>query len=383
MKDIIIFGSTGSIGTQTLNIVRRNRDKFRVVGMSCNNNTALLEEQVREFTPRYVAISNEEKGKEFALSHPDIEVMYGDNAPVELAGITEGELIVAGQVGISGLLPTIEAIKHGKNIALANKETMVAGGDYVIPLAKRYGVDIYPVDSEHSAIWQSMHFKVGDNAIKKIVLTASGGAFRDTPLSELENVTLGEALQHPTWSMGAKVTIDSATMMNKGLEVIEAKQLFGVDIDNIEVVIHKESIVHSMVEYVDNTVMAELSYPSMELPIALALTYPQRIAGAVPSIDWGQLRSLSFEKPDMKKFRCLDLAIKAGKEGGLRPVVLNGANEVLVQMFIDGLIKYLDIPYYIERTLDEFAVDGIVCPESIIDCDRRVRAFVRDRVVKR
>ena len=303
MKEIIIFGSTGSIGTQTLNIVRRNRDKFKVVGMSCNSNTELLAEQVREFEPKYVAISDESAGKAFKMEHSDIEVMYGEGAPVELANIDEGEIIVAGQVGVSGLLPTIAAIKAGKNIALANKETMVTGGDYVVPLAKRYGVEIYPVDSEHSAIWQSCHFDSNDKAIKKIILTASGGSFRDYTMSELENVTVEQALKHPTWNMGAKVTIDSATMMNKGLEVIEAKYLFDVPIDDIEVVIHKESIVHSMVEYVDNTVMAELSYPSMELPIALALTYPQRIEGAVPSIDWRKLGSLTFTSPDLKKYK--------------------------------------------------------------------------------
>ena len=380
MKEIIIFGSTGSIGTQTLNIVRRNMDKFKVVGLSCNSNTELLGEQVKEFCPKYVAISDEAAGKAFSSEHPEVEVIYGEDAPCKLASVPEGELIVAGQVGISGLMPTIEAIKNRKNVALANKETMVTGGDYVIPLAKKYGVEIYPVDSEHSAIWQSCHFNTADKAIKKLILTASGGSFRDYTLEQLEDVTVEQALQHPTWTMGAKVTIDSATMMNKGLEVIEAKQLFGVGIDDIEVVIHKESIVHSMVEYVDNTVIAELSYPSMELPIALALTYPEHIESAVPSIDWKKLASLSFAKPDMKKYKCLDLAIKAGREGGLRPVVLNAANEVLVEMFLKGLIKYLDIPYYIERTLGEFCVEGIVCPESIVDCDKRVREYVRNSV---
>lgn len=380
MKDIIVFGSTGSIGTQTLNIVRRNRDKFNIVGLTCNSNTALLDEQVKEFAPRYVAISDEKKGKEFASSHPDIEVIYGNDAASRLADVDEGQLIVAAQVGISGLIPTIKAIKKGKNVALANKETLVTGGEYVMNLAEKMGVQILPVDSEHSAIWQSLHFKKPDSTVKRLILTASGGAFRDYPFIELKRVKVEDALKHPTWNMGAKVTIDSATMMNKGLEVIEAKHLFNMDVDNISVVIHKESIIHSMVEYTDNSVMAEMSYPSMELPIALALTYPERVDSEIPSIEWQKLKTLSFTQPDMRKYRCLTLAIEAAKMGGLSTVVLNAANEVLVEMFLKRLINYLDIPYHIERTLNDFKVDGPITPESIIDCDSRVRSFVLNTV---
>lgn len=382
MKDIIILGSTGSIGRQTLNVIRRYPDRFNVVGLSCGGNIDILEEQIKEFRPKYVAVADEKRGCELKkrIGNIGVEVIFGNDAPTSLAGISEGETVVSAQVGISGLMPTVEAIKKGKNIALANKETLVTGGEYVMDLAKEKGVEIYPIDSEHSAIWQSLHFRKADKSVKKLILTASGGAFRDTPYEKLESVRAVDALKHPTWNMGAKVTIDSATMMNKGLEIIEAMRLFDMPEDKIDVVIHKESIIHSMVEYSDNSLIAEMSLPSMEIPIALALTYPDRVESNVSEIDFASLTSLSFSSPDMRKYRCLSLAREVARRGGLSGTVLNGANEALVEFFLSGIIKYLDIPYYIERTLEEFKTDGDMTPESILDTDKRVREYVKSVV---
>lgn len=382
MKDIIILGSTGSIGKQTLNVVRRYPERFNVIGLSCEKNIDLLEEQIREFHPKYAAVFDEKSGAELKkrIGNKGTDIIFGKDAPAYLAGVDEGELAVSAQVGISGLLPTVEAIKKGKSIALANKETLVTGGEYVMDLAREKGIYIYPVDSEHSAIWQALHFKKADGSVRKLILTASGGAFRDTPYEQLEYVTAKDALNHPTWNMGAKVTVDSATMMNKGLEVIEAMRLFDMPENRIDVVIHKESVIHSMVEYNDNSIIAEMSLPSMEIPIALALTYPERVESAVDPIDFAALSSLTFSAPDMRKFRCLALAREVARAGGLSGVVLNGANEVLVGFFLDGIIKYLDIPYYIERTLENFKWDGEVTPESILDTDKRVREYVKSVV---
>lgn len=382
MKDIIILGSTGSIGRQTLNVVRRYPDRFNVIGLSCGSNIESLEKQIMEFHPRYVAVADEKSGIELKkrIGNIGVEVIFGSDAPTYLAGISEGEEVVSAQVGISGLMPTVEAVKHGKDIALANKETLVTGGEYVMRLAKEKKVNIYPVDSEHSAIWQSLHFEKADKSVKKLILTASGGAFRDTPYGELESVSAKDALKHPTWNMGAKVTIDSATMMNKGLEIIEAMHLFDMPEDRIDVVIHKESIIHSMVEYSDNSLIAEMSLPSMEIPIALALTYPDRVESAVSEIDFASLTSLTFLSPDMRKYRCLSIAREVAREGGLSGTVLNGANEALVEYFLSGIIKYLDIPYYIERTLESFKTDGEMTPESILDTDKRVREYVKSVV---
>lgn len=311
MKEIIIIGSTGSIGTQTLSVVDMYPNDFRVVGMSCKSNIELFNKQVSIYKPKYVVITDSVAKANFVNSSNAIVL----DTLEELVSINEGQMVVTAIVGIAGLSPTLKAIECGKDIALANKETLVAGGDLVMKLASEKGVKILPVDSEHSAIWQCMEYGRA-RSVKGIILTASGGSFRGRSLAELENVTVKEALNHPTWTMGQKVTIDSATLMNKGLEVIEAKHLFNMSIDDIEVVIHPESIIHSMVTYNDNSVIAEMSNPDMVLPIQLALTYPDKMQSSVKSLDLVKIGSLHFEKPDEEVFRCLAIAKECGRKGG-------------------------------------------------------------------
>ncbi len=308
MKEIIILGSTGSIGRQTLDIVKTYPNLFRVVGMSCNSNIQLFNKQIAEFKPQYVFVNDKSAREKCELNGA---VMLGSSE--ELVSVPLGSIVVTAMVGISGLLPTICAIKAGKDIALANKETLVAGGDLVMALAKEKGVNIFPVDSEHSAIWQSSNYGKAKD-IKNLILTASGGAFRGKTKEQLLNVKASDALKHPTWNMGAKVTIDSSTLMNKGLEIIEAKHLFNMPAEKISVVIHKQSIIHSLVTYNDNSVIAELSYPDMRIPIQLALTYPLKIGTKLPELDLTSVGSLTFEKPDLNVFPCLEIAMQCAKD---------------------------------------------------------------------
>ena len=342
MKKISILGSTGSIGTQTLDIVRINND-VEVVALSAHKNIDLLEKQIREFKPKVVAIWEEADAKILSdkVKDLDVKVSFGMDGLIEVASVCDADIVVTAVVGMIGIEPTIAAIKAKKDIALANKETLVCAGHIIMPLAKDMGINIYPVDSEHSAIFQCLD---KNNPIKKILLTASGGPFRGFSKEELENVTLEDALKHPNWSMGKKITIDSATMINKGLEIIEASHLFGVDIDDIEVVIQKESIIHSMVEFKDNGILAQLGTPDMKLPISYALFYPERRYISEERVDFSTLATLNFSKPDLGVFEGLKMAISAGKKGGSAPTVLNAANEWAVDKFLNKKIGFTDIP---------------------------------------
>ncbi|MDY2814072.1 MAG: 1-deoxy-D-xylulose-5-phosphate reductoisomerase [Dorea sp.] len=348
MKKIAILGSTGSIGTQTLEVVRENGD-IEVLGLSAGSNIELLEAQIREFHPRIAAVWSEEKAEELKRKIADTEtkVVSGMDGLLEVSTMNDTEILVTAVVGMIGIRPTIEAIKAGKDIALANKETLVTAGHIIMPLAKEKGVSILPVDSEHSAIFQSLQGN-DHGAIHKILLTASGGPFRGKKEEDLMEIKVEDALKHPNWSMGQKITIDSSTMVNKGLEVIEAKWLFGVDVDRVQVVVQPQSIIHSMVEYVDGAIMAELGTPDMKLPIQYALYYPERRYLPGERVDFWSIGKLDFEKPDMDTFYGLKLAYEAGEKGGSLPTVFNAANELAVSKFLHREIKYLEIVEIIE-----------------------------------
>lgn len=350
MKKISILGSTGSIGTQTLDIVRINND-VEVVALSAHKNIDLLEKQIREFKPKVVAIWEEADAKILSdkVKDLDVKVCFGMDGLIEVASVCDADIVVTAVVGMIGIEPTVAAIKAKKDIALANKETLVCAGHIIMPLAKDMGINIYPVDSEHSAIFQCLD---KNNPIKKILLTASGGPFRGFSKEELENVTLEDALKHPNWSMGKKITIDSATMINKGLEIIEASHLFDVDIDDIEVVIQKESIIHSMVEFKDNGILAQLGTPDMKLPISYAIFYPERRYISEERVDFNTLSTLNFSKPDLDVFEGLKMAISAGKKGGSAPTVLNAANEWAVDKFLNKKIGFTDIPRLIGLAIE-------------------------------
>ncbi len=377
MKDLIILGSTGSIGTQALDTVRQYPDKLNVLGLCCDKNVDLLQKQIDEFAPRYVAVKDKNAAKKLILPHNTV-LFTGENAPLEIAG-AERACVLNSLVGISGLAPTMRAIENSSEIALANKETLVAGGDLVMSAAKKKGVKILPVDSEHSAIWQCLD-RDAERAkeVEKIILTASGGAFRGKTKSRLENVTVDDALKHPTWNMGVKVTIDSATMMNKGFEVIEASHLFGLGTDKIEIVVHKQSIVHSMICYADGSIIAQMSYPDMRLPVQLALLYPERGGHCFTPLSFDGL-CLDFERPDLKVFECLKLALDCVKAGGNATTVLNAANEVAVARFAGRQIKFYDIPYYIKRALDKFFDEKPPKDlDGVLGTDEKVKKFVAD-----
>lgn len=348
MKKIAILGSTGSIGTQTLDVVRENGD-IEVVSLAAGSNTELLEKQVREFHPKVVCVYQKERAADLKerLKDKTVKIVTGMDGLIEAACIPEVEIVVTAVVGMIGIRPTIAAIEAGKDIALANKETLVTAGHLIIPLAREKSIRILPVDSEHSAIFQSLQGNAG-NKIQKILLTASGGPFRGKKQEDLLNVKVEDALKHPNWSMGRKITIDSSTMINKGLEVIEAKWLFDVSVDEIQVVVQPQSVIHSMVEYEDGSVIAQLGTPDMKLPIQYALYYPERRYLPGDRLDFWSLSHLDFEKPDLDTFYGLALAYEAGREGGSMPTVLNAANELAVSMFLDGQITYLEIVEIIE-----------------------------------
>ena len=352
MKKIAILGSTGSIGTQTLEVVRENKD-IEVLGLAAGKNIELLEQQIREFHPVCVAVWNEGKAEELKVKIADTatRVVTGMEGLIEIATLEKAEILVTAIVGMIGLRPTIAAIQAGKDIALANKETLVTAGHLIMPMAKEYNVRILPVDSEHSAIFQSLQGNKG-NPIHKILLTASGGPFRGKKEEDLLNICVEDALKHPNWSMGQKITIDSSTMVNKGLEVIEAKWLFDVNVDQIQVVVQPQSVIHSMVEYEDGAVMAQLGTPDMKLPIQYALYYPERRYLPGDRLDFWEMGKLDFEKPDMETFYGLKLAYKAGREGGSLPTVLNAANELAVSKFLKREVKYLEIMEIIEDCMN-------------------------------
>lgn len=379
MKKISILGSTGSIGTQTLDVVRKNRDKFEVVAISANSSINLLLEQIKEFKPKYVAVYNENSAKELKEMIPSdikIEVLSGMEGLITISSLDEIDILLTAIVGMIGLVPTLEAIKKGKTIALANKETLVTAGQLVMEEAKKRNVAILPVDSEHSAIFQCLNGE-SKKEIESIILTASGGPFRGKSKNDLINVTKNEALKHPNWSMGRKISIDSSTLMNKGLEVIEAKWLFDVNPDKIDVVVHPQSIIHSMVQFVDSSIIAQMGCPDMKLPIQYALTYPERILNDFERLDFSKLSSLTFEKPDLNTFPCLKLAYDSLNMGGTYSAVLNAANEVLVNEFLEDKIKFYDIPYYIEKTLDAHKSIEKPTLEEILYTDNWSREFVK------
>ena len=373
MKRIAILGSTGSIGTQALNVIRRHRDLFCAEVLCAGSNADLLIEQAREFEPNAVAIADESRYEQVrdALGDTDIKVYAGTDAIVSLMEMESIDMVLAAIVGVAGLRPTLHAIEHGKPIALANKETMVVAGAIVTEAARRHRVPILPVDSEHSAIFQCIVGEV--SPVEKILLTASGGPFRGKKRDELATVTLEQALKHPNWSMGRKVTIDSATLMNKGLEVIEAKWLFGVDAKDIVVHVHPQSVVHSMVQFADGSVKAQLGIPTMETPIQYAFSFPERIESFLPRLDLFSQHTLTFERPDTETFRCLSLAYKAIERGGNMPCVMNATNEVAVQQFLDGRIGFLDIADHVERAMQEVHYIANPTLDDLIETDKTVR----------
>ena len=378
MKRITILGSTGSIGTQTLDVVRKNKDKFQVVAISANSSIDLLLEQIMEFSPKYVAVYNKEsalKLKEMIPENINIEVLSGMDGLVKICQLEEVNVVLTAVVGMIGLVPTMAAIKAKKTIALANKETLVTAGELVMSEAKKNNVEILPVDSEHSAIFQCLNGERKQD-IEKIILTASGGPFRGKKREELVNVTKNEALKHPNWDMGRKISIDSSTLMNKGLEVIEAKWLFDVDVEDIEVVVHPQSIIHSMVSFRDSSVISQMGCPDMRLPIEYALTYPERLKTDFERLDLAKVATLTFEKPDMETFPCLALAFKVLKLGGTYPAALNSANEFLVNEFLNDKIGFYDIPYYIEKTLDCHKNRVNPTLEDILEVYKETRAFL-------
>ncbi|MBO5259249.1 MAG: 1-deoxy-D-xylulose-5-phosphate reductoisomerase [Agathobacter sp.] len=379
MKKIAIIGSTGSIGTQTLDVAREQGD-LEILALSCGGNITLMEKQMREFSPKLVAVWKEEDAAELKTKTADlnIPIMCGMEGLIAVATYPEAEILVTAIVGMLGIVPTIEAIKAGKTIALANKETLVTAGHIIMPLAKEYNVPILPVDSEHSAIFQSLNGEQG-NKISKILLTASGGPFRGRKLEELQNIQVEDALKHPNWSMGRKITIDSSTLVNKGLEVMEAKWLFGVDLDQIQVVVHPQSVIHSAVEYEDGAVIAQLGTPDMRLPIQYALYYPNRRPLSGDRMNLFALKNLTFEEPDLKTFRGLALAYEAMKKGGNIPTAFNAANEKAVALFLDRKIKYLEIPEIIQASMEHCSFIADPNVEQILATEQEAYDFISSR----
>lgn len=381
MKSIAILGSTGSIGTQTLEVIRQHKDKFEARILTAGKNADLLIEQALEFTPDAVVIADEEQYEKVrnALADTDTKVYAGEDALCEVVTFPSIDIVVTAMVGFAGLKPTISAIKSKKIIALANKETLVVAGELISRLSKEYGAPILPVDSEHSAIFQCLAGE-GDNKIEKILLTASGGPFRNYSLEDLDKVTAAQALRHPNWAMGAKITIDSASMMNKGLEMIEAKWLFGVETNRIQIVVHPESAVHSAVQFEDGSIKAQLAAPNMCLPILYALSYPDRLPFEADVLDLFQMGTLHFEAPDFNRFPCLRLAYDAAAQGGNVPCVMNAANEIANEAFRKGKIRFLQIPEIIGKTMSAIPFDNSAELDIYLQTDAAARAFARQFV---
>ena len=384
MKNISILGATGSIGTQTLDVIRNSEGKINLIGITANSSVDKIKEIIGEFEPKYVAMMDENSSKiieEFCnKEYPNIQVFNGIDGLVKIATLEEIDTVVTSVVGMIGLKPTIAAIEAKKDIALANKETLVVAGELVMSKAKENNVKILPVDSEHSAIFQSLS-GYANKDINKILLTASGGPFRGKTIEDLKDVTVKDALKHPKWNMGQKISIDSATLMNKGLEVIEAHFLFDCEYDNIEVIVHPQSIIHSMVEYKDASVIAQLGSPDMRLPIQYALNYPERKGMIAKPVNFYELGALTFEKPDLETFKCLRFAYEAGKIGGLAPTILNGANEEAVALLLEEKIKFLQISEIIEECMIVFKdnyYDELTL-ENIVELDEKVKKYIREK----
>lgn len=377
---ISILGSTGSIGTQALQVAKNLG--ISVAAISANKNIKRLEEQARIFKPKFVAVYDEDAAKVLKHRLQDLptKVVSGMEGLCEVACIDEADIVLNSVVGQIGFLPTLKAVQCKKDIALANKETLVVAGELIIPEVKKSGVKLLPVDSEHSAIFQCLEGCKDRSMLSKLILTASGGPFFGKTIDELKHVTVQQALNHPNWDMGAKITIDSATMMNKGLEIIEAAWLFDMDEKDIDVVVHRESIVHSMIEYVDGSVIAQMGMPDMKVPIQYAFTYPERVKSEVKRLSLSKIQQLSFYEPDYDTFRCMALCREALREGGTAPAIANGANEEAVKLFIDGKISFLEIPYLIEKALEKIESKKIISLEDIILADEKSRKFVRGDV---
>ncbi len=374
MRSLSILGSTGSIGLSTLDVVRQHPEKFSISGLAAGKDVTRLAEQIREFQPAVVSVMDSDAAKKLhtLLGDNKTNILYGIEGATAVATVEEADMVVSAIVGAAGLIPTVSAIKAGKHIALANKETLVVAGELVSDLVKKHKVELLPVDSEHSAIFQSLQGHRKDDVVR-IILTASGGPFRNTPAEELKHVGLQQALKHPQWTMGAKITIDSATMMNKGLEVIEAHWLFSMPADKIGVLVHPQSIIHSMVEYIDGCVMAQLGTPDMRAPIAYALAWPERCESGIPKLDLAKIGTLTFEKPDMERFPALRLAFDALKAGRTYPAVLNAANEIAVAAFLDKKIRFIEIAETVEKTLQSHTAYTPVELDDYLQADQWAR----------
>jgi 1-deoxy-D-xylulose-5-phosphate reductoisomerase len=379
MKSISILGSTGSIGTQTLDVIRNNKDKFKVVGLAANNEIEILKQQIKEFNPIKVAVFDEKKAEELR-KQIDIEVFSDKEALDKIATLKEADTIVISVVGSIGVVPTLKAIQAKKNIALANKETLVTAGKIIMEEVKKNNVNIMPIDSEHSALFQCLLGGKKEN-IQRLILTCSGGSFRNKTKDELKEVTIKEALNHPTWEMGEKITIDSATLMNKGFEVIEAHHLYGIPYEKIDVIIHPQSIIHSMVEYIDGSIIAQFAISDMRIPIQYALTYPERLKNKLPKLCFEKYNKLTFDKPNIEKFPCLKYAFDAGKIGGTMPAVLNAANEMAVREFLVGKIKFLQIAETIKKAMENHKIIKNPNINEIIKADEWARKFVEEDLI--
>jgi len=376
MKKITILGSTGSIGRSALEVISKCKDRFKVIGLTANSNIKLLEEQIKTFKPEIVAVADKANAAKLRKKS-GIEVLSGESGISEVASLSKADFVLSAIVGFAGLLPTLSAVRAGKTVGLANKESLVVAGEIVMKDAVKFGARIIPVDSEHSAIFQCIEGR-SSQSVRKIVLTASGGPFFGRNKKELAKVTLEDALKHPNWEMGKKITIDSATLMNKGLEVIEAHHLFGIAHDRIDVLIHPQSIVHSMVEFRDRSYIAQLSVPDMKGPIAYALSYPERIDNPMPALDLSSIEKLTFRRPDTECFPCLLYAYEASKEGGTMPAVLNAANEIAVGAFLQKAIGFNDIPVIIKKTMHSHRKKAVKGLDAVIEADRWAREKARE-----
>ncbi len=381
MKKLSILGSTGSIGTQTLDIVKNNPKEFKIIGLTTNKNIELLKKQIIEFKPEAVAVMDKESA-DLLKEKADINVYSGIDGIIKIAKLNNSDTVVNALVGSIGVLPTIEAIKSKKNIALANKETLVTAGSIVMDEIKKNKVSLMPIDSEHSAIFQCLNGE-NSNDVNKITITASGGPFRTFSKEQMENVTAKDALKHPTWKMGNKITIDSATLMNKGFEVIETHWLYGIDYSKIDVVVHPQSIIHSLVEFKDNSVLAQLGFPNMKIPIQYALSYPKRLTMNSKQLNLAEIKKLDFENPDFERFPCLKYAYEAGKTGGTMSAVLNAANEVAVYAFLDGKIKYLDIAKIIAKAMEMHKTIKNPRLNEILNTDLETRKKTEEMIEKK
>ncbi|MCX8033861.1 MAG: 1-deoxy-D-xylulose-5-phosphate reductoisomerase [Thermodesulfovibrio sp.] len=381
MKKVVILGSTGSIGRSALEVIKNFPDKFNVLGLSAKSSVHILEEQIKEFNPKYVAIFEKKAYEELRKKVKNIELLLGNEGICELARLKDADIIISAIVGAAGLIPTYEAVKAGKTIGLANKESLVLAGELIKRETKKNNAKIIPIDSEHSAVFQCIN---GCNKpfIRKIWLTASGGPFRGMKKHEIENVTPEEALNHPKWKMGKRITIDSATLMNKGFEVIEAHHLFDIDVESIGVLIHPQSIVHCLVEFIDGTYLAQMSSPDMKAPIALALSLPERLPGIIKPIDWTMTNQLQFEIPDTEVFPCLSLAYEAAKTGGTMPTVLNAADEVAVEAFLLRRLKFNDIHKIIKKVMDAHLASSASSIEEILEADSWARKMAKKEIEK-